>query len=121
MLFVVSCEENVQNPDTTDIVFPKSNVSYTTSVEPLFQRSCSFIGCHGGTDPAMGLDLTTPSYSKLRDHQPTLVVGGEPNNSLLIQRLDGSIPPQMPLFRRPLTENQINGIKTWIAEGARLN
>jgi hypothetical protein len=50
-----------------------------------------------------------------------LVVGGAPNNSLLVQRLNGTIPPIMPTNQNPLTSNQINGVKQWIKEGAKNN
>jgi hypothetical protein len=55
------------------------------------------------------------------NHQPQLVVGGAPSNSLLVQRLEGTIPPIMPSNQNPLTDNQKNGIRKWISEGAKNN
>jgi hypothetical protein len=52
---------------------------------------------------------------------PGVVVPNDPGNSGLVMRIEGSIGARMPLNRNPLNQNQINGIRTWIAEGARNN
>lgn len=122
LLFWTSCkEENPLKDEVSNIVFPDSGISYARHVEPLFQQQCAFSGCHGGSQPPSGLNLTTPSYNNLLNHQPRLVTPGEPDNSLLIQRLDGRVSPQMPLNRTPLTANQLKGIRKWIEEGALNN
>jgi hypothetical protein len=124
-LFVLTmfsaCENEINNPPADDIVFPDVNVSYTQHVQPLFSRRCAIGGCHAGSSPAAGLDLTHPSYNRLMNHVPRLVTARESNNSLLIQRLDGRIQPRMPLNSTPLTTNQLNGMKRWIDEGALNN
>jgi hypothetical protein len=123
LLILTSCaKENIVGDESTDIVFPlDSTISYSRHIEPLFQQRCAFSGCHGGSQPAAGLNLTTPSYNSLMNHQPRLVVAGEPNNSYLIQRLDGTLPPRMPFNATPLTQNQLDGIKKWISEGTENN
>jgi len=116
---LISCTDTGPGPDSGDnVIFPDSNVSYSQHVETLFQQRCAFSGCHAGAQPQAGLDLTRPSYSSLRNHVPALVVAGEGDNSLLVQILDGRLTPRMPFNREPLNQNQINGIKTWIDEGA---
>jgi len=116
-----SCEDAVTEPDQPiNIVFPDSLISYSQHVEPLFQQGCALSACHGSASQG-GLNLDAPSYSKLINHQPRLVVAMEADNSLLVQRLDGRVQPRMPLNRTPLNENQINGIKKWINEGAANN
>lgn len=117
----LACKDAIQDPDESDIVFPDSAVSFTRHVEPLLQQRCAFIGCHAGSLPAAELDLSTPSYQSLKNHLPILIIAGEPDNSLLVQRITGAFPPRMPLNRQSLTQNQINGIKQWIREGAVLN
>jgi len=121
LLLLSSCKDEIANPSVNPIVFPQANVSFAQHVEPLFQQRCALVGCHAGGNPAAGLDLSTPAYNKLMNHQPRLVVSGEGNNSLLSQRIDGRFPPQMPLNRDPLNANQISGIKKWIDEGALNN
>lgn len=119
---LISCkDESPVSNDSGSILFPENGVSYARHIQPLFQRRCAFSGCHGGSSPAAGLDLTTPSYHNLMNHQPRLVTSGEPQNSLLVQRIEGTILPRMPLNSQPLTENQIRGIRTWIQEGAANN
>ena len=115
---IFSCKDSATDPgQPINIAFPDSNVSYSQYLEPLFQQGCAFSSCHG-TASQGGLNLESPSYSKLMNHQPRLVVSTEGNNSLLVQRLDGRVQPQMPFNRTALTQNQINGIKKWIDEGA---
>jgi hypothetical protein len=115
-----SCKDTITDPDQPiNVVFPDSNVSYSQHVEPLFQQGCAFGQCHG-SNSAGGLNLESPSYSKLLS-RPGLVVSRESNNSLLVQRLDGRLQPRMPLNRTQLTQNQVNGIKKWIDEGAANN
>ncbi len=118
--FLSGCKDEIIS-DSSSIVFPDSAISYSKHVEPLFSQRCTFSGCHGRGAPAAGLNLTPPSYSNLMNHQPRLVVAGQSANNLLVQRLDGRVPPQMPLNSTPLTANQLNGIKKWIDEGAQNN
>ncbi|MGB2867161.1 MAG: c-type cytochrome domain-containing protein [Bacteroidota bacterium] len=121
LLFWFSCQDNVTGPGPSDVVFPDSAVSYSQHVEVLFQQSCVSVGCHGGSNPGGNLNLERPSYRSLRDHQPQLIISGDGANSLLIERLDGRVQPQMPLRMQPLTQNQINGIKKWVNNGALNN
>jgi hypothetical protein len=122
VLFWAGCkDEGPSDPEISDIIFPPSNVSYSGHVDALFQQRCAFSGCHAGANPQRGLDLLAPSYAALRNHLPALVVAGEPDNSLLVQILEGTIQPRMPFNRTPLTANQTEGIRTWINEGALNN
>lgn len=121
VLSTPSCKDEIADPSANPIVFPESNVSFTKHIEPLFQQRCALAGCHAGSNATAGLDLSIPTYSKLMNHQPRLVISGASNNSLLAQRIDGRIIPQMPFNRDPLNANQINGIKKWIDEGAMNN
>lgn len=120
-ILLLSCKDELTGVDDSSIVFPAANVSFGRHVEPLLQQRCAVSGCHAGSTPAAGLNLQTPAYSNLMNHQPRLVVAGAGNNSLLIQRLDGRIQPRMPLSGNPLNQNQIDGIKKWIDEGALNN
>ncbi len=107
-LSVLSCKDELPSEV---VVFPASGVTYG-HVEALFIQKC--IGCH---DNSSELNLLPPSYSNLMNYKILLVIRGEGDNSLLVQLLDGRQGPTMPPGER-LTDNQINGIKTWINEGA---
>ena len=117
---LISCKDTQTNPSSV-IVFPDSNVSFSKYVKPLFQQKCTGSPCHGGSAPASGLNLESPSsYEALMNHTPTLVIPRD-TNSLLMERLDGRLP-QMPPPKFPqLTLNQIDGVKKWIEEGASEN
>ena len=116
-----SCKDQIADPNTNPVVFPTSNVSFSQHVQLLFQSRCAFAGCHAGSNPSAGLDLSSPAYNSLMGHQPRLVVTGASSNSLLIERLDGRIAPQMPFNAQPINANQLAGMKKWIDEGAQNN
>jgi len=115
-LTVLSCKDEL--PTQGSIVFPSTGVSFSQHVQPLFNQKCYGSGCHG---PSETLDLTPPMYASLMSYQPQLVISGQGENSLLVQILDGRAVPAMPPGGERLTDNQINGIKTWINEGALNN
>ncbi len=117
-LVCMSCEDETTGPGISDVVFPDSGVSYSQHVDLLFQQSCTTSRCHGGVDPASQLNLEFPSYRALMDHPQRLVLPGDGANSLLILRLRGEVGERMPLRLPPLNDNQIDGIRTWIDEGA---
>ncbi len=115
-LIVFGCEDST-GPGS-DIVFPDTDVSYSQHVQPLFDQTCALSGCHNDATRAGDLSLT--SYHNLTQ-RPNIVVPGDPNSSLLYLRITGQIGQQMPLNRPPLTQNQQEGIRTWIVEGADFN
>ena len=117
----LSCKDQTNQSGTSSIVFPDSNVSFSKQVEPLFLQTCIAGGCHGGSQPAANLNLEVDPWHSLIDYSPAIVLPKNGTNSLLIIRLDGRVPPQMPLRNQPLTTNQINGVKKWIDEGAKYN
>lgn len=118
-IICASCEDEIFGLGPSNVIFPDSGISYSTHVEALFRQSCANSQCHGGGDPAAGLNLETPSYRSLMDHHPRLVLSGDGANSLLILRLTGEVGERMPLrMQEPLTDNQIAGIRRWIDEGA---
>jgi hypothetical protein len=117
----LSCKDDVTNGDLgspSDIVFPLSNVSYSQHVQPLFNQTCAISGCH---DDNQSLVVRLTSYGNVYFAQPQIIVEGAPESSVLVFRIEGRISPRMPLNRNPLNQNQINGIRAWIAEGARNN
>ncbi len=117
-LVVPSCKD--QQARTSSIILPDSNLSYSRDIDPLFAQTCLGSQCHSGSSPAQGLDLVPPSYSKLIFFNPPLVQPRD-TNSLLLQRINGRIPPLMPPSPGYLTENQVHGIREWILEGAKDN
>ncbi len=88
---------------------------YARDVQPILDAKC--VICHGSLG---GLALT--SYDGLiagGDSGPG-VTSGDVAGSLLVKRIDGTIPPLMPVGV-PLSDQEIELIKTWIGEGALNN
>jgi mono/diheme cytochrome c family protein len=118
LFFFVGCDDTTTNID--DKVIPDSNVSYSLHIQPVFNAKC--INCHGAGRTDAGLDLTTYSGTIAN---PDIVFPKVPDNSKLVWSIEGNpaVSP-MPPIDSPypaLTQNQINGVKTWIAEGANNN
>ncbi len=103
----------------SNIIFPASNVSHIQHVQPLFNQTCTLVGCHDDGQHQSALRLT--SYDRLMFGSLQVVVQGQPDQSVLVLRIEGRLGERMPLGKNPLNQNQINGIRTWIAEGALNN
>jgi hypothetical protein len=112
-------ENPVDGDSPSNIVFPTSNVSYGRYVQPLFNQTCALTGCHGDGQQQSGLRLT--SYDYLMFGGQLVVVHGQPEVSILVMRIEGRVGERMPLYRNALNQNQINGIRAWIGEGALNN
>ena len=98
--------------------FPTGNVSYQTHVQPLFNQTCALAGCH---DDGQNDRVRLTSHGNVFFANPAVLVEGVPDQSLLVLRIEGRMGQRMPVNRNPLNQNQINGIRTWVAEGARNN
>lgn len=94
----------------------------------IFTPSCG-PGCHeiGGIAP-MALDTEEASFMNLVgsvsvELPPLLRVRpGEPEESYLVWKVDGRdeiVGGQMPLFGTPLTQEEVDAIVGWIANGAK--
>ena len=103
----------------SDVIFPVRDVSYAAHVQRLFSQTCALSGCHDDAVPAGSLKLT--SYDHLMFDLLGTVVRGKPEESILVLRIEGRVGQRMPLNLNPLNQNQINGIRTWITEGANNN
>ena len=88
-------------------------VNYSSQIQPIFNQNCT--GCHGSNG---GLNLT--SYAELMKggNSGDVVNAGDAANSLLVQRIDGTITPRMPQGSDALADSTIDLIERWINEGA---
>lgn len=94
----------------------QETVFFSIDILPLFQLTC--IHCHGG---AGGLDLESYEGLLAGGTSGALVIPGVPENSTLIRRLNGDLPPTMPLDGPALPSPDVDRIAQWILEGARDN
>ena len=98
----------------------------------MFTPNCTNAGCHTGPTSNVlptGMDLTDADASfaslvgvpSLQVPALSRVAAGDPNNSYLIQKLEGTaaIGAQMPLIGGPLDQTVIDDIRLWIQNGAQ--
>ena len=109
----------IDGDSPSNIIFPISGVSYAVHVQPLFNQTCALTGCHG--DGAQSSILRLTNYDNLMYGGALVIVRNQPDQSTLVMRIEGRIGERMPLNRRALNQNQINGIRAWIGEGALNN
>lgn len=116
-VFSISCDDPIE--PNHDVVFPEENVSYINHVYPFLKNNCAYAGCHSTAYQEAGVVLDT--YHDLF-RRPGLIVLDNPEGSELIQILEVRIPHERPYFYKGyFIENEINGMKTWIIEGALNN
>ncbi|MCS6809062.1 MAG: hypothetical protein RML40_10190 [Bacteroidota bacterium] len=114
---VYSCGRVITDP--AEIVIPSSNVSFERHVLPLFSLACNTTGCHNAHTRAGGVALT--SYFDVVFATPGLVVAGKPEQSILMRVIDFTSRTRIPhreSFQSRITQNHIDGVRTWILEGA---
>lgn len=113
------CDDTVSN-NGKDI--PDSNVSYSRHIQPIFNLKCATSGCHDDQTRAGNLSLT--SYGNATADN-LIIVPYHPENSILVWAITGEsgYGPMPPLGAPvpPLSDKEIQGIKTWIKEGAKPN
>jgi len=103
-----------------------SGATFSDIQASVFTPSCATSTCHAGGAPAAGLNLETAnSYTMLvgiqsgQDPAFVRVLAGSPDNSYLIQKLEGSasgggiMPPG-----GALSQTNIDMIRQWITDGA---
>lgn len=111
------CKDNPTDSGTND-TFPASNLSYSQHIQPIFNTYCATIDCHDSYSQADNLILSSYYDATAR---AGIIIKNNANASVLVQRIEGKIQPQMPPNRPPLSTNKSTAIKTWINEGAKNN
>ncbi len=118
--FFWGCKDTVTADKLDSIVIPSSNVSYAKYIQPVLNLKCT--NCHGNGQVDGGVNLTSWSNTTA---DPNVVFPGKPDNSSLVWAIEGKPgvyimpPPSSPY--KPLTNNQVQGVITWIKEGAKDN
>ncbi len=94
-------------------------VSFKDDVQPIFNARC--VTCHGDVGPEDGLSLTSYENVMAGSNTGPVVIPGQPENSELVKRIKGISQPRMPFGQTPLTDQQIQLIESWVAQGAQNN
>jgi hypothetical protein len=106
----------------------------TSDVQPILTANCAFPGCHAGNDPQKGMHLGPgQTYSNVvnvaSQELPSMnrVTRNQPDNSYLVHKVQGTHlgvggnGSRMPLGRSPLSQDEIDIIRAWVAAGAPNN
>jgi hypothetical protein len=118
MLCVWSCGRTITDP--AEIIIPASDVRFERHLLPVFNLTCNDAGCHSSESRAGGVALT--SYFEVVFNTPGLVVAKNPDRSVLMRVLDFNAATRIPhrqSFQNRITQNHIDGVRTWIREGAQ--
>ena len=122
IVFVTACDDTVQPEDIDGRNIPDSNIDYIQHIQPIFNLKCATAMCHDNQTRAGGLSLT--SYANTTS-DALIVFPFQPESSRLVWAIEGTSganpmpPPGSTVI--PLTQKQIDGIKTWIREGAKVS
>ena len=91
-------------------------VKYETQIQPILNAKCS--KCHGESKQTAGLNLSTADALGRGGESGAVLVPGKPDESPLFEMVrDGQMPPK---GNEGLTKNEIELIRRWIADGARM-
>ncbi len=131
-LLLFDCSKST-SPDENRYKLPDSNLSFSQHIEPLLEYRCAESGCHSSTDTDNKLlyfelvsrdGLVNHILSSTGEHLINPPIHkSQPEEAPFYKIITVGYPgrPQdlMPPFdqRSPLTDNQIAGIRQWIAEG----
>lgn len=104
-----------------------TTVSYSNDIVPIFTANGCLAGnCHGGVFPSSGYDLRSYDTSfgpgsAARSFGECEIVPGSPDDSFLLEKLLPSprFGQRMPLNLPAMSAEDVNAIRTWIAEGAQ--
>ncbi len=126
VLLAVLCLAGCEHADPLD---PGRLEPTLSSIQAnVFDLNCALSGCHAGSSPQQGLNLSRgqarANIVGVRSNQrPNLlrVEPGNPDGSYLFQKITGAagiLGERMPRGRPPLSAEQIDAIRQWIADGA---
>ena len=101
-------------------VVEEPQVSFADDIQPILAERCAFAGCHAAPVAAQ-LDLTNYEAFKKGGKGGPAFAAGDGKGSLVVKRIDGTQPPQMPIGQPPLDADAVQLFIDWIDEGAENN
>ena len=116
--FTKLIEKDVTKSINIVFLIPPNNISYSQHIAIVFELKC--VGCPNSSLREGGVDLSTWA-AILSD--PRIVFPGSDSTSVLVWTIEyrSGFPSMPPLQYPGLIPNRIQGIKTWIIEGAKNN
>ena len=119
-------DDSTVGPDESAVEGSRTEATLA-EVSEVFAVSCVFSGCHSGGEPAAGLSLAGDFAGRIvgvaseQRSDLKLVDPGNPDKSYLLIKVRGDdeiISQQMPPGA-PLSAEQVEIIRAWIASGAK--
>lgn len=93
---------------------------YTMQVEPIFKANC--YRCHGGFNHRGGLNIQTRAGMLKGGHDGSVLVPGDPANSLIVRLMRHEGPAKDPMPMPPksprLSDADIAIVSRWVKAGA---
>lgn len=109
ILSIVSIASAVSSRAAED---PPSNLFFDQHIAPLLSNRC--LSCHNATQQKGELNLSRKETTLAGGESGAAITAGSPDKSLLWQRIaDDEMPP-----RQPLSEDEKELVRQWIADGA---
>ena len=101
---------------SSDVAASHDAVSFATEVMPLMEKYCW--ECHSADNAELGLMLDTYEGMMAGSDYGTVVEAGDPDGSPLVDMIASG---DMPEDGDPMPADELEVIRTWIAEGAENN
>ena len=92
-------------------------VDYQRQVKPILRQHCW--ACHGALKHEAGLRLDAAQLIRKGSDDGPVLVAGQPEKSLLWQKVNARLPDRMPPEGKPLSANELVTLKAWISQGAQ--
>lgn len=112
----LAVQSDVDSPNGVADVVVHEPVSFSADVMPILEQYCW--ECHSGDNVELGLRLDSYEGVMAGSDYGTVVEAGDPAGSLLIDMVEAG---DMPEEGDPVPPEELEVIKTWIAEGAENN
>jgi uncharacterized membrane protein len=103
-------------PDTAALGSDTEPVSFSQEVMPILEARC--VECHSEENAELGLKLDTYEGLMAGSDYGTIVEAGDPDGSLMIDMIQSG---DMPEDGDPVPAEELEVLRTWIAEGAQKN
>ncbi len=121
LIVTIACDNSTPAQFDVNVIFPTdANPSFNKHVRPFITQKCSYTGCHSEFSAAGGRRITD-YFTYFETANIGLIINGNSKSSLLFQVVSGSNPHLSNYRIKAPTQNQIDGIKRWIDNGAPNN
>lgn len=94
---------------------PAPSPTWDADIGPLFATHCT--SCHSGPIGSAGLSLESYARTIAGSRNGPVLIAGNPDDSLLMRRIRGQVPPRMPRDAPALPIDAIRMVGAWITAG----